>query len=263
MEDNDFEEDTLREKAEVHKNAGNEAYSKKDFAKAISFYTEGIRIQCTDKQLVSKLYNNRSTIYFYLENYHDCLNDVKAAIALQPFYLKAIIRGARACLKLKQFEEAMIWCDKGLAIGKDNQELLKIKSCSIKEHEKLSKQEGDGEAKEEDDSGNNPKSLDCTLTAETHKNAGNNAFRKDDFVTAINLYTEGIEVKCNDEDLNAKLYNNRASAHYHLGNYQDCLSDVKAATALQPSYLKAIIRVNKQFESMKSIKRSDLRAAIA
>ena len=53
--------------------------------------------------------------------------------------------------------------------------------------------------------------------AETHKNAGNNAFRKDDFVTAINLYTEGIEVKCNDEDLNAKLYNNRASAHYHLG----------------------------------------------
>ena len=31
------------------------------------------------------------------------------------------------------------------------------------------------------------------------------------------MYTEGIEVKCSDEDLNAKLYNNRASAHYHLG----------------------------------------------
>ena len=28
------------------------------------------------------------------------------------------------------------------------------------------------------------------------------------------MYTEGIEVKCKDEDLNAKLYNNRASAHY-------------------------------------------------
>ena len=56
-----------------------------------------------------------------------------------------------------------------------------------------------------------------SVTAENHKNAGNDAFRKDDFVTAINLYTEGIEVKCKDEDLNAKLYNNRASAHYHLG----------------------------------------------
>jgi len=53
--------------------------------------------------------------------------------------------------------------------------------------------------------------------AETHNNAGNDAFSKHDFVKAINLYTEGIEVKFKDEDLNAKLYNNRASAHYHLG----------------------------------------------
>ena len=47
-------------------------------------------------------------------------------------------------------------------IYKDNQELLEIKSCSIKEHENLSKQGGDEEAKEEGDSGNNPKSFDCT-----------------------------------------------------------------------------------------------------
>ena len=56
-----------------------------------------------------------------------------------------------------------------------------------------------------------------SVIAETCKNAGNDAFLKDDFVKAKNLYTEGIEVKCKDEDLNAKLYNNRASAHYHLG----------------------------------------------
>ena len=56
------------EKAEELKNAGNEAYTKKDFATAISFYTEGIKIQCADKELVSKLYNNRSTVYFYLGN---------------------------------------------------------------------------------------------------------------------------------------------------------------------------------------------------
>ena len=56
------------EKAEELKNAGNEAYTKKDFAQAISFYTEGIKIQCTDRELVSKLYNNRSTVHFYLGN---------------------------------------------------------------------------------------------------------------------------------------------------------------------------------------------------
>ena len=55
--------------------------------------------------------------------------------------------------------------------------------------------------------------------AETRKKTGNDAFHKDDFNKAINLYTEGIEVKCRDEDLNAKLYNNRATAHYHLGKY--------------------------------------------
>ena len=47
-------------------------------------------------------------------------------------------------------------------IDKDNQDLLKIKSCSIKEREKLSKQGGDEDATKEGDSGPNPKSFDCT-----------------------------------------------------------------------------------------------------
>ena len=48
-------------------------------------------------------------------------------------------------------------------IDKDNQDLLKIKSFSIKEREKLSKQGGDEDATEEGDSGTiNPKSFDCT-----------------------------------------------------------------------------------------------------
>ena len=60
-------------------------------------------------------------------------------------------------------------------------------------------------------------SIIISAIAETHKNAGNDAFLQSDFIKAINLYTEGIEEKCKDEDLNAKLYSNRASAHYHLG----------------------------------------------
>ena len=60
-------------------------------------------------------------------------------------------------------------------------------------------------------------SIIISAIAETHKNAGNDAFLKSDFIKAINLYTEGIGVKCKDKDLNAKLYSNRASAHYHLG----------------------------------------------
>ena len=79
--------------------------------------------------------------------------------------------------------------------------------------------------------------------AETHKNAGNDAFSKGDFVKAINLYTEGIEVKCKDEDLNAKLYNNRASAHYHLGKVSFILTlrIVDIALYSVPSILLSIL----------------------
>ena len=53
--------------------------------------------------------------------------------------------------------------------------------------------------------------------AEVYKNEGNNEYRKKNFNSAIHFYTEGIEVNCKDEDLNAKLYSNRAAAHFNFG----------------------------------------------
>ena len=47
------------------------------------------------------------------------------------------------------------------------------------------------------------------------------------------MYTEGIEVKCKDEELNAKLYNNRASAHYHLGKVSFILYLLNALSTLR------------------------------
>ena len=81
------------------------------------------------------------------------------------------------------------------------------------------------------------------IIAETRKNDGNDAFLNHDFVKAINLYTEGIEVKCEDEGLNAKLYNNRASAHYHLGKVSSILTlrIVDIALYSVPSILLSIL----------------------
>ena len=75
------------------------------------------------------------------------------------------------------------------------------------------------------DTGRNQNSVCIFISAvaETHKNAGNDAFLSHDFVKAVNLYTEGIKLKRKDEDLNAKLFNNRASAHYHLGKVSSIL----------------------------------------
>ena len=50
-----------------------------------------------------------------------------------------------------------------------------------------------------------------------HKGAGNKAFSKHDFVQAVYFFTEGINVNSQDDELNAKLYHNRATAHFYAG----------------------------------------------
>ena len=50
-----------------------------------------------------------------------------------------------------------------------------------------------------------------------YRNEGNEAYKRRDFNNAVHFYTEGIKVNCKDDDLNAKLYSNRATANFYLG----------------------------------------------
>ena len=59
--------------AEARKNQGNDEYRKKDFSKAIYFYTEGINLKCKDKELKAKLYYNRAIAHFYMGENCFCL----------------------------------------------------------------------------------------------------------------------------------------------------------------------------------------------
>ena len=52
---------------------------------------------------------------------------------------------------------------------------------------------------------------------EIYKEDGNESYRKRDYYNAVNFYTEGINVKCKDDELNAKLYSNRATANFYQG----------------------------------------------
>ncbi|RMX46579.1 hypothetical protein pdam_00026033, partial [Pocillopora damicornis] len=49
-------------------------------------------------------------------------------------------------------------------------------------------------------------------------------------------------MNCNEKELKAKLHNNRAIAHFKLGNHQDSLRDAEAAIELNSTFLKAIVR---------------------
>ena len=53
--------------------------------------------------------------------------------------------------------------------------------------------------------------------AELLMNEGNDEFKKRDFGNAVQLYTEGIKVRCKDGELKAKLYSNRSTAYFKLG----------------------------------------------
>lgn len=110
---------------------GNSAYKKKEFPRAVDFYTQGLETKCKDDKLNAKLYNNRATAHFYMGKYCETLADARAALKLRPNYIKAIERGASACMKLGMYEEAVTWCDKGLAIFQNNKKLMDLKSKAI------------------------------------------------------------------------------------------------------------------------------------
>ena len=52
---------------------------------------------------------------------------------------------------------------------------------------------------------------------EVYKNEGNDKYQNKDFSDAIHFYTEGINVNCKDDELNAQLYSSRAAAQFCLG----------------------------------------------
>ncbi|XP_077189740.1 tetratricopeptide repeat protein 4 [Paroedura picta] len=78
--------------------------------------------------------------------------------------------------------------------------------------------------------------------AKTYKNEGNDYFKEKDYKKAVISYTEGLNKKCSDYELNAVLHTNRATAQFYLGNFRSALSDAIAARKFKPNHLKAIIR---------------------
>uniref|UniRef100_A0A336MPM7 CSON002216 protein n=1 Tax=Culicoides sonorensis TaxID=179676 RepID=A0A336MPM7_CULSO len=78
--------------------------------------------------------------------------------------------------------------------------------------------------------------------AQNYKEDGNFYMKHKKFRMAILGYTEGLKAKCDNDDLNAQLYNNRSAANYFLKNYRSALNDAIKAIELKPDYTKAKLR---------------------
>ncbi|XP_066029040.1 tetratricopeptide repeat protein 28-like [Pocillopora verrucosa] len=111
------DDDILREIAKACLEEGNKEYRQGEANNAINSYTEGLRVNCKDKRLNAKLYSNRATAHFRLANYVECLDDATVVVQLEPTLIKAIKKGARACVELGLYKEARSWLHMGLAVS--------------------------------------------------------------------------------------------------------------------------------------------------
>ncbi|XP_056388161.1 tetratricopeptide repeat protein 4 [Hyla sarda] len=122
------------EQAKSYKEEGNEYFKEKNYKKAIIAYTEGIKRNCKDAELNAVLYTNRAAAQFYLGNYRSSLNDAVTARKQKPDHLKAVIRGALCCMEIKNYAEAVKWCDEGLKISPAEKKLLETRTKADKLH---------------------------------------------------------------------------------------------------------------------------------
>lgn len=69
--------------------------------------------------------------------------------------------------------------------------------------------------------------------------------------SAVGSYTEGIQARCANRNLNAQLFANRSLAHFLMQNYGHGLEDSQRAIILDPEYTKAYYRGAKCAEKVR------------
>ncbi|XP_064002983.1 tetratricopeptide repeat protein 4 isoform X2 [Pogoniulus pusillus] len=126
------EEQSPAELAKMYKNEGNDYFKEKDYKRAVVAYSEGLQRRCGDPELNAVLHTNRGAAQFHLGNYRSALRDAIQARKLKPTHLKAIIRGALCHVELKNFSEAIAWCEEGLQIDAKERKLVETRAKADK-----------------------------------------------------------------------------------------------------------------------------------
>ncbi|CDP03808.1 unnamed protein product [Coffea canephora] len=110
------------------KENGNEYVKKgkKHYSDAIDCYTRAISQKALSDAEQSILYCNRAHVNLLLGNYRRALQDAEEAIKLSPTIVKAFYRAVKASMSLSLLAEAKSYCEKGLELSPENEELNKL-----------------------------------------------------------------------------------------------------------------------------------------
>lgn len=115
----------LLKKAEDYKAQATTHYKAGDFPNALKYYTLGIE---THPDVV--LYSNRAAVYMMLNKYEEASADCQSAIALDPEYTRAYVRGGRVELALGNIEKAISLCSSAISKDPGNDEASKLRNQS-------------------------------------------------------------------------------------------------------------------------------------
>lgn len=130
------------EKAQEHREKGNEFFKEKKWAEAKAEYDEAIQRDPND----AKLYSNRAAALTKLLAYPDALKDLEQCLKLDPTFVKAYSRKGAAHFFMKEYNKALQAYDKGLQLDPANEECKNGKEQVIM---KVSQTTRSGEVDEE------------------------------------------------------------------------------------------------------------------
>ena len=131
------DDNTPEELAKNYKEDGNFNFKCKKYRFAVASYTEGLKAKCSDSELNAQLLTNRAAAQFHIGNFRSSFLDCRAALKVWPGHMKAIVRGAECQSRLKHFNACVEWCEQGLEIDPQHQQLLKLRQDSVNQEKAL------------------------------------------------------------------------------------------------------------------------------
>lgn len=106
------------EKAEEHRQKGNELFAAGSFPDAVQEYTEGLRRDPNNKNIFS----NRCAAYIKLMETNCALKDAEKCLEIDPKFVKAYARKGTIQHMMKEYHKALATFDKGLSLDPDNKD---------------------------------------------------------------------------------------------------------------------------------------------